>query len=244
MQVFPTPVEAVLFDWDGTLADTLALVTVATNEVLIAAGFGELDEAAIHDGMRFPTAQRMAHHMGRRCDEPRTGALARRLADEFYGAADRLGHLHVRLFPHVREMLDAIAAAGIPMGIVTNNRGTTVRRLLAHLGLTGHFRTVVAEEDVAQTKPHPEGVLAAVAALGVRVGHTVYVGDSLTDEQAAVSAGCSAVGAGWPRESIVHSGMNTFTVVCEQPAELAEAVLARTGSAGAIGPGGEQGFHG
>lgn len=244
MQTLPTPVEAVLFDWDGTLADTVALVTAATNEVLSGAGFGELDEAAVHDGMRFPTAERMAYHMGRRCDDPQTSALARRLADEFYDAADRLGHLHVRLFPHVREMLDAFAATGLPMGLVTNNRGTTVRRLLARLELSGHFRMVVAEEDVSRPKPDPEGVLAAVATLGARAGHTVYVGDSLTDAQAAVSAGCVAVGAGWPRESIVHSGTNTFTVVYERPSELVDAVLVRAGGARAVEPGGERGFHG
>lgn len=243
MQILPEPVEAVLFDWDGTLADTVALVTAATNEVLIAAGFREIDEVAVHDGMRFPTAERMVHHMGRRESDPQTSALARRLADEFYDAAERLGHLHVRLFPDVRKMLDSFAAAGLPMGLVTNNRGTTVRRLLAHLGLMGHFPVVVAEEDVSQPKPHPEGVLAAGAALGVRVRHTVYVGDSLTDEQAAARAGCTAIGAGWPRESVVHSGKNTFTVVFDRPSELVDAVLDRAARARVVRPGGEQDYH-
>lgn len=230
MLSLPIPPDAILFDWDGTLADSVPLVTRATNEVLHAHGFAPVTEEQIHSGMRFPTAERMAFHLGRDMRVDGTAALAKRLAGDFYRTAEAIGHLHVTLFPGVRALLDAILDAGIPMAIVTNNAGSAVRALLGHLDLAGHFYSLVGEEDVARPKPDPEGVLLALAVLGERDGRRAdparvpFVGDSLTDAQAAVAAGVIPVGVAWPAVSVVHGAHDPYEQIARRPADLAAAL--------------------
>lgn len=226
MLKLPDDIDAILFDWDGTLADSVPLVTQATNEVLAAHGYPAVTEAQIHDGMRFPTTERMLHHLGRPVDDEDYRAVAAAMADEFYAASDRLGSLCVRLFPGVREMVEEIERAGVPMGIVTNNRATAVRTLLDGLRLGRTLGLIVAEEDVSRPKPDPEGVLRALEALGARAGHTLFVGDSLTDARAAERAGVIGVGAAWPQASIVHGDGNLYEHVCARPDDLVDALRA------------------
>lgn len=220
----PTPLQAVLFDWDGTLADSVPVVTRATNEVLHRHGYGPVTDRDIHDGMRFPTGERMAHHMEASYADPGVRSLADRMAEAFYEAAERLGHGYVSLFPGVREMLVSLHERGMPMGLVTNNRGAIVRSLVAERDLVRYFAVIIAEEEVLQVKPSPEGVLRALRELGVSPEHALFVGDSLTDSQAAAAAAVAGVGAGWPQDSIVHHDNEVYEQVCGHPGELVDAI--------------------
>jgi HAD superfamily hydrolase (TIGR01509 family) len=225
MTRLPRPVSAVLFDWDGTLADTVPLVTMATNETLLHHGFPEVTTADIHDGMRFPTAERMLYHV-RHAGRRQVAELGRNLADEFYERADRLGHRYVDLFPGVRELLEAVAAINLPMGLVTNNRGSVVRSLLEHASLHELFPVVIAEEDVSNPKPDPEGLERALSILGVAADSALFVGDSLTDAGAAQAAQVLPVGVGWPEASIVHKPDSPYKYVFHSPNALLDAIQA------------------
>lgn len=224
MQPLATPPDAILFDWDGTLSDSIALVTAATNEVLARHGFDLLGEDAIHDGMQHPTAERFAYHLGWEMSEPEHAARAAQIADEFYAAADRLGHIYTKLYPGVREMLDEIVSRGLPMGIVTNNRNGVIVALLRHLKLDRHFPVVIAEENVALPKPDPEGVRIAAGLLGASVERTVFVGDSRSDAEAAANAGAIGIGIAWQAASIVHTRPGTYEHVIELPSDLIDAL--------------------
>ncbi len=223
MLQLPEEIDAILFDWDGTLADSLPLVTRATNEVLASHGYPVLDASAIHDGMRFPSAERMAYHI----DKPyeTVGAEAEMLCEEFYEAAERLGHLAVELFPGVDDLLTRCTMLGMPMALVTNNRTSLVRALVRHAGLEDTFAAIVGEEDVRNPKPDPEGVRIALATLDARASRTIFVGDSITDAQAAERAGVLGVGAAWPADSIVHSPRNSYEQICATPEELLAALF-------------------
>jgi len=224
----PDDIDAILFDWDGTLSDSVPLVTKATNKILAAHGYATVTEAQIHDGMRFPTAERLLYHMGLLGED--LLARARAMADEFYAAADELGHRYVALFPGVLEMLEALDADGMPMAVVTNNRRTTASELIRHAGLPESLAVVIGEEDVIRPKPDPEGVFRAIAALEARAGRpiapgrTVFVGDSQSDAGAATASGVVGVGAGWPPGSIVHRAENPYERVCLRTDELVAAV--------------------
>ncbi|MFW6291371.1 MAG: HAD family hydrolase [Spirochaetota bacterium] len=249
MLKLPDDIDAILFDWDGTLSDSVPLVTRATNEILAAHGYAAVTEAQIHDGMRFPTAERLLYHMGLLGADAAEGlgaapasgvgqgapgdallARARAMADEFYEAADRLGHRHVALFPGVLEMIEALDADGVPMAVVTNNRRSTASALIRHAGLPASLAIVVGEEDVSRPKPDPEGVFLAVAALERRDGRsiaperTVFVGDSHSDAGAATASGTIGVGAGWPPDSIVHRPDNPYELVCRRTEDFVAAV--------------------
>lgn len=244
MLKLPDDIDAILFDWDGTLSDSVPLVTRATNEVLEAHGCATVTEAEIHAGMSYPTAERLLYHMGLLGDdepgapaplEPRTPydellARARAMADEFYAAADRLGHRYVSLFPGVLEMIEELDCAGCPMAVVTNNRRSTASELIRHAGLPESLSIVVGEEDVSRPKPDPEGVYRAIAALQARTGRTiarertVFLGDSHSDAGAATASGTLGVGAGWASDSVVHTADNPYERVCLRPDELVAAV--------------------
>ena len=223
MLELPEEIDAILFDWDGTLADSLPLVTRATNEVLASHGYPALDASSIHDGMRFPTARRMAFHIGRAYEE--VAGEAETLGEEFYEAADRLGHVAVELFPGVADLLARCSMLGVPMALVTNNRASLIRSLVRHAGFEDAFALIVGEENVRNPKPDPEGVRIALATLDARASRTIFVGDSITDAQAAERAGVVGVGVAWAPDSIVHGAHNTYEQICETPDELLAALF-------------------
>jgi len=224
MRDLPTTIRAVLFDWDGTLADTVPLVTEATNETLERHGFPRVSTADIHDGMRFPTARRMLHHIRESAENGRSEELGKTLADDFYERADQLGHRYVELFPGVREMLHGVAKLGMPMALITNNRGSVVRSLLVHTSIEALFPIVIAEEDVINPKPDPEGLNRALSTLGVEARLSLFVGDSLTDAGAAAAARVTPVGVGWPGASIVNKADNPYKIFYHTPEALLDAI--------------------
>lgn len=214
------PVAAVLFDWDGTLVDSLPLVTEATNRVLVAHGFSALSADAVHDGMRLPTVPRMILH-ARLPEDERSQTLAERMAADFYRTAARIGHDRVSPFPGVTELLDRLSARGIPMAIVSNNRRSVLEPLIDRLGLHSHFACIIGEEDVTLPKPDPEGILRSLEHLGVAIARAIYVGDSQSDAGAAAAAGLRSVGAGWAVPARSRSVLDAFDVTCMSAADLA-----------------------
>ncbi|TVQ19942.1 MAG: HAD family hydrolase [Spirochaetaceae bacterium] len=220
------PVAAVLFDWDGTLVDSLPVVTEATNRVLVAHGFPALPADAVHDGMRLPTIPRMALHAALPDDEHARG-LAQRMADEFYRIAVEVGQERVAFYPGVLDLIDRLAAHGVALAIVSNNRRSVLEPLIDVLGLRSRFAVVIGEEDVALPKPDPEGVLRALEALGVAPGRAIYVGDSSTDAGAAAAAGVRSIGAGWAAHATGGAALATFDLTCSVAADLARYALRR-----------------
>ena len=101
-------------------------------------------------------------------------------------------------FPGVVEALDALAADGLELGIVTSKRAATARQELLRAGLLDRFATVVGWEDSERHKPDPEPLLVAMKRLDLRdPGSVAYVGDTPADVRAAGAAGCRSVGAAW-----------------------------------------------
>ncbi len=223
MQELPTEIGLVLFDWDGTLANSVPLVTEATNAALREHGYRPVSVAEIHDGMRFPTVPRIKRHMGEEADARR----AETIAASFHEKAMELGPAHIDLFPGVSAMLDALYRAGVPMGIVTNNDSAVVTKLVGHLRLSDALPLIIGEDHLPAPKPDPIGILRGCADFNVPPEQTLYVGDSLTDEEASRRAGVFAVGAAWPAESIVHATNNPYAVFFTTPAELQESILSR-----------------
>jgi phosphoglycolate phosphatase len=91
-------------------------------------------------------------------------------------------------------MLDALAELGVPLAVVSNKTGATLRQEAAHFGWTGRFTRLVGAGDASADKPAAAPVLMALAALGVPAGADAwYVGDTAMDMQCAANAGCHAV---------------------------------------------------
>jgi HAD superfamily hydrolase (TIGR01509 family) len=185
----PLP-QAVIFDLDGTLVDTV--------ETRIAAWLAALDEAG------FPTTRdRLAPLIG--VDGKRLARDVAALAGSAIDATraeeiDRhSGELYERLnrsprpLPGVRDLVDALAARRIPWSIATSSRKAQVATSVAALGLDSE-PTILDASHVKYAKPEPDLLLLAARELGVEPARCWYVGDSTWDMVAAVAAGMIPVG--------------------------------------------------
>ncbi len=177
--------DAILFDWDGTLADTLGSIYRANVAVMAALGL-PFDVEAYR--RHFAPDWRVMYE--------RLGVPADRLdeANERWWAA--LDPAATTLFPGVRPALERLAATGRPLGIVTAGRSDRVAAELRDLELEGLFGAVVYGDDLVAQKPDPAPLRLALARLGFagRAADAVYVGDTPDDMRMAVAGGVRAVG--------------------------------------------------
>ncbi len=201
------PYDAYLFDLDGTLVDTAPDIMAGLNVALVEHGHAAVDEALTRDwvgrGVNALIRHALAHH-GLPAPAPEVAAsMVERFRDHYAShIADRGGP-----YPGVREALDRLhGRAGL--AVVTNKEGGFTRLLLDALDLARYFGIVVAGDTLEVNKPAPDPALHACEALGVPVGRTLFVGDSVTDVDCARAAGCDVVcvsygyRAGMPAEDL------------------------------------------
>jgi HAD superfamily hydrolase (TIGR01509 family) len=206
----PMP-EAVLFDLDGTLVDTVATRIEAWLEALAEASLtADKDQLAPLiglDGKRL--AREIAALAGQPIDEARSEEIDRR-SGEIYA---RLNH-SPRPLPGVRRLVDTIEKRGIPWAIATSSRKEQVAASVAALGLPDEPRIVDAS-NVKHAKPEPDLLLLAAKQVGVEPARCWYVGDSTWDMVSAVAAGMIAIGvfAGSAVDPGVLEGAGAATVV-------------------------------
>ncbi len=176
---------AVLFDWDNTLVDSFEVIHIAINEARTAFGLTpwRYDE----------TCRRVAKSL--RDSFPAIFGERWRDASETFYAAYAAHHLeYVRPLPGAGDLLDALHAAGVYLGVVSNKSGLYLRREVAHLGWAPYFGRVVGAADAAADKPSRAAVDLALAGSGVAAGREVwFVGDHALDVDCAMAAGCVAI---------------------------------------------------
>ncbi|HEY3313700.1 MAG TPA: HAD-IA family hydrolase [Bacillota bacterium] len=183
-------IKAVLFDLDGTLLDTIALILASYRHTARVCLEREIDEAWVMAHLGDPLTVTMAEVCAERLDELITVYRQHNLAEH-----DRL----TKLFPGVREALQALEALGLRMAVVSSKMRLTVHRGLDLFQLTPFFDHVIALEDCPRHKPDPGPVLTALERLGIAPVEAVMVGDSPADVLAAKAAGARAVAVGWSR---------------------------------------------
>lgn len=183
-------IEAVIFDLDGTLADTLGLIVSAWNAAMRESLGRDYTPEEVYARFGPPEWQMITRELAGRPVDPRA-ALDRFHA--FYGAM----HHVVTPFDGVPEMLDAVARAGLPMGVMTGKGRATLNITLSRLGWMDAFESTVSGDETDKPKPDPEGVLKVARALGVPPERCAFVGDSPADMRAGRSAGMITVAALW-----------------------------------------------
>ena len=197
-------IKAVLFDLDGTLADTAPDLGHALNQQRIARGLSAVPLELIRTeasagargllGLGFNIAPGDSDYPDMR--------------EEFLDLyAARLCH-DTQLFPGVSELLDQLDARKLPWGIVTNKPARFAKPLIHLLGLSQRAACLISGGDTTHSKPHPEPLLAASHALAVAPDTCIYLGDDMRDVEASLAAGMEPViarygylGNGHPPES-------------------------------------------
>ncbi len=178
-------IRTVLFDLDGTLADTAPDLAQALNLLLREEGRKELPYETIRPEVSHGATALVKLGFGLKTGEPDFDRLRQRFLALY---AANLCH-HTRPFDGIEPLLRALEKRGINWGIVTNKPAFLTDPLVAALGFKPPPACVVSGDTVANRKPHPEPMLHACAAAGSRPGQCLYVGDAERDIQAGKQAG-------------------------------------------------------
>lgn len=182
-------VRAVLFDLDGTFADTAPDLAFALNKTLIHFGRPELTEEAIRPVVSHGGIALIRLGFGLQPDDPGFEDRRQYLLKVYLENICR----RTRLFDGMEKVLEALTGNNIYWGIVTNKPSWLTDPLVEALDLTQQKTCIVSGDTCAKNKPHPMPVLHACDLLGVEPGDTVYVGDAKRDMEAGKAAGTSTV---------------------------------------------------
>ncbi|MDD9270871.1 pyrophosphatase PpaX [Paenibacillus sp. GCM10023248] len=182
-------IQTVLFDLDGTIVDTNELIVQSFLHSLEGETPEPVSRELIIPNMGRPLVEQMEFFSGRKEVEE----LIKKYRTFNLAKHDEL----VKEFPYVRTVMAKLHENGIKIGIVTSKIRQTTLMGLKLCGLDPYVSTIVTVEDVKEAKPHPEGILAAMATLGGSPETTLMVGDSHYDIEAAKNAGVVSVGVTW-----------------------------------------------
>jgi N-acetyl-D-muramate 6-phosphate phosphatase len=206
------PVDAVLFDLDGTLADTAPDLGAALNRVRQAQGLEPVPLETLRHASSHGARGLLRTGLGVLPEHPDYVALR----DAFLAQYEAALCVDTRLFADIDALLDAIEARSLKWGIVTNKATRYTAPLIARLGLDQRTTAVVCGDTTPHAKPHPAPLLAAAEMLGVAPQRCVYVGDAERDVTAGIAAGMRTIVARygyieahetpetWPADGHIH----------------------------------------
>ena len=190
----------VLFDLDGTLADTIPLIVASYQHAFRTVLGEEIDEARARAWIGRPLLAALLEESPEHGHDLDQTHRAWNLAN-----TARL----IRRYEGVPEMLEALASAGVRMAVATSKRRQTARLALEGVGIDHLIEVAAALEDTTRHKPEPDPLLHAAASLGSQPCDCVYVGDATVDVLAARAAGMAAIAVSWgaaDREALAATG--------------------------------------
>lgn len=178
--------DAIVFDWDGTLIDSLAAVLSANAQVLAECGV-EFDMERYRAAYA-PDWRLMYQRLG--VPDDRLSFAGRRWLELYRDTDD------MQPFPGAGEALRRLADAGFAMGIVTAGDRVIVEAQMRRFGFEDLLPVRVYGDDGIAAKPHPEPLLRVLDALGTRARaiHARYVGDAPDDMRMARAVGARGIG--------------------------------------------------
>lgn len=218
--------EAVLFDLDGTLADTAPDLGGTTNILLREEGRPQQPLEILRPYVSQGVRGLLKAGFGIDAGHPDYERLSSRFLDIY---AARIGD-ESGLFAGIPALLDDLENMGLHWGIVTNKRKRFTDPLVELLALSPRTSCVVSGDTTAEPKPSALPVLHACQLLGCAPERALYVGDDLRDIQAGRAAGCQTVAVSYGY--LGHSGpLATWgaDLVIDHPAELAVFLASRVG---------------
>ena len=191
------PVDAILYDWDGTLVDSAEQSFRCYEELF--SGYGIRFDRDAYAATYSPNWHRTYVAVGLPED---------RWAEADARWVERYGRDAIPLVAGAEAAIARAAAAGLAQGLVTSGDRARVERELRAHGLAVRFAAVVCGSDPVRKKPDPEALLLALERMGVSPARAAYVGDSPEDVEMAKRAGARSIGipGGFPnREALVRS---------------------------------------
>lgn len=212
---------AVIWDFDGTLADTVPAIVaahhVATESVL---GY-RLDEDVIRSRIGEPARRRIASLVGDR-------------ADEVFAAYDQCMRSYTPadtpLFPGTAELLEELAEGGVELGVVTSRQRAQMLPVLDYFEIGKLFSAIVCLEDTTAHKPDPSPIIRGLEELSVAPRRAGYVGDGVVDVRAAEAVGVGSVAVTWGAGTAANLRRARPSALVHTVSELRSCLLRATGT--------------
>lgn len=182
-------IRAVLFDLDGTLADTALDLGHALNEQRRRYGLAPLPHEELRPYASHGTVGLLDVGFGLKPDDNRFKAMREEYLQLYTANLCRL----TRLFDGMAHTLAELEQRGLPWGVVTNKPARFTDPLMAALGLTERAASIISGDTCAHPKPHPEPLLHASREIGLPPEQCAYIGDAQRDMEAAIAAGMQPI---------------------------------------------------
>ena len=186
-------IQAVLFDLDGTLADTAADLGLALNRLLAKYGkppfpIGSLRPYASHGSTAF-----VQMGFGKQLSQPEF----QKLRQEYLAEYDNCFDQETELFPQINDMIHAIANIQVQWGIITNKPAAFTDKLVPKLNFVIPPAVVISGDTLDEAKPSTKPMFYACEQIGVQAKNCLYVGDAWRDIEAGRNADMKTVLVNW-----------------------------------------------
>ena len=218
-------IRTILFDLDGTLADTAHDLAYALNSVLKEQGLAPLPFETIRPVVSHGGIALIKLGFGIEQDNSEFEPLRQRLLDIYRDNIAR----ETTLFPGMAELLDNIENSDRNWGVVTNKPSWLTEPLMEALGLTGRAACIVSGDTCNNRKPHPEPILHGCELAGSHAEQCLYVGDAERDIEAGRRAGLHTIVAlfgyigeqdkplEWNADALLNTPAEIFDWINRQP---------------------------
>ena len=209
-------IKNLIFDFDGTLADTTEGIILTTQETLRQMGLPVV--SAEHFRPVIGLSLRDCFKYGTETPEERLDEAA----EVYRRIFDGIAVPRTVLYEGVPETLEALRGRGLRLAIATSRTGVTLRMLLDVLGIRDYFCELAATDEVTHPKPAPDLALLLMERLGARPEETVVIGDTVFDLQMGRAAGCRTVGVTWGNQDRVRIATASPDWIADRFPDLAE----------------------
>jgi phosphoglycolate phosphatase len=215
-----------LFDLDGTLADTAPDLVAVLNQLLIEAGRPPMPFALARNAVSHGAVGLIRLGFAIPADAPVDAALRQRFLDLY----EENGHSKSRLFIELEMILSVCSKIGAGWGVVTNKPQALTEPLLDYLGVLQSAETVISGDTLAQRKPDPAPLVLAARQMGVEPSACIYLGDAERDIVAGRAAGMRTIATsyGYIRPAENPSGWQADACV-DHPRRIAAMIVEMSG---------------
>lgn len=200
----------IIFDFDGTLADSAEGIIVTEWELLKELGLPHRTEQQIMAAIGLPLKE--ALHVGGNIPLDIIDYASKRYHEMFFDIAPR----YITLFPKVKETLSLLSCRGVPMAIATSRSRDSLDLLLKSLDIDGLFALCITAGDVEHHKPEPEPVIKILETLSWKAEETLVVGDTTFDILMGNRAGCQTLG-------VTYGNHSRQTLLTSNPTHLIDS---------------------
>lgn len=208
--------EAVVFDLDGTLADTFSTVLRIFNQVMLAhtGRPWRLDELLPYFG---PPESVMFQRMfpAAEIHEP--------MVADYFRLSREDGH-EIKPFDGINELVSDLKSSGIKLGVFSAANTEAARIRVGHAGLLDYFDEVLGGDSVTNSKPYPDGLLHLMDKFSVDPSATIYIGDMVADVETGRAAGATTVAVTWGADSVKRLAAAKPDFIVEKPELLRELI--------------------